>query len=192
MPSLLCFVQLLAQAPAPQGPEPLPHPDIPPPLHFEPGWSWAVWMGIGVATLALMGLLLSILLSRRETVRQPPKRPLQTALRAMKDLRNKIDVIAPAEVGHGVSEILRQYYLDRYGIPAPFKTTEELFPQATRNDEPLRRRHWRERFESLAALYDSLSYMPPPLSKPDAVGLVDSAISKLEEERLLHEDSVAA
>jgi hypothetical protein len=109
----------------------------------------------------------------------------------MKDLRNKADVLPPSDIGHAVSEILRVYYLDRYGIPAPFKTTEELFPHATRNDESLRRRNWRDRFESLAAIYDALSYMPGPLSKTDAIALVESAISKLEEERMLHEDSLA-
>ena len=43
---------------------------------------------------------------------------------------------------------------------------------------------WRERFESLAALYDSLSYAPMPATKEEALALVETAIMKLEEERL--------
>jgi hypothetical protein len=56
--------------------------------------------------------------------------------------------------------------------------------------EPLRRRAWRERFESLAALYDSLSYAPLPVTKAEALALVETALVKLEEERL-HENPLA-
>ncbi len=187
----LFVYQLLAQIPGgPQAPERLPHPDLPAPAQIVPGLSWWGYAGVALVIIALLGLLLSLIFGKKTAPAPEPKRPLVTALRAMKDLRNKADVIAPADVGHRVSEILRTYYLDRYGIPAPFKTTEELFPHATRNDEPLRRRMWRERFESLAELYDSLAYMPPAFSKNDALTLVENTISKLEEERL-HENTLA-
>jgi len=182
---------LLAQMPMQQGgPPPLPHPDILPPVPVE--LSWPLWLVL-VACAAVLGVLLLILwlfLGKKAPQGLPVKRPLKEALYAMKALRAKADVLPPSQIGHEVSEVLRRYYLERYGIPAPFKTSEELFPAGSLETEPLRRRAWRERFESLAALYDSLSYAPLPATKAEALALVETALVKLEEERL-HENPLA-
>lgn len=186
------MIHFLAQLPggAP-APEPLPHPEIPPPHAIDPGVPLWVWIVTGAVLVALIALLLGILLRKPAATKGSTERPLKKATRALKDLRNRADVIAPAEVGHEVSVILRRYYLERHGIPAPCQTSEELFPPVDRNDEPIRRRKWRERFEPLAAFYDALAYAPLPATKHDALKLVDDALAKLEEERL-HEDPVVA
>jgi hypothetical protein len=178
----------LAQMPQmqgqPQEPPKLPHPEIPPPLEIPASYPWWMYVLGGLVLAGLVTLVIVLIFGRKPKAATVTKRPLTDALRRMKDLRAKSDVLPPSEVGHGVSEILRRYYMDRYHIPAPFKTTEELFPRVSLNDEPLRRRVWRERFESLAALYDSLAYAPLPATRSEAIALVETAIHKLEEERL--------
>ena len=177
----------LAQMQAPE-PPPLPHPEIPPPVDVVSPLPWWLLLLIGALLLGLVALVLFLIFGRKPKMAIPAKRPLQDALRRMKDLRGKADVLQPSEVGHGVSEILRRYYLERYGIPAPFKTTQELFPASADVDKNFRRRVWRERFEPLAALYDSLSYAPLPATSSEAVTLVETAINHLEEERLLPDE----
>ncbi|MDB6120870.1 MAG: hypothetical protein JWO08_4651, partial [Verrucomicrobiaceae bacterium] len=119
------------------------------------------------------------------------RRPIKDALRALKDLRGKADVLSPSETGHQVSEIMRRFYEARYGIPAPFRTSQELFPRVDISQEPMRRRAWRERYEPLAAVYDALSYAPVPATMSDAILLIDNAMQKLEEERL-NENALAS
>lgn len=186
--ALSTFV-FLAQMPQ-QGPPPLPHPDILPPVPVE--LSWPLWLVllIGAAAFGVLWLVVWLWTAKKPAQGVPLKRPLKEALKSLKMLRDKASSMAPSEVGHTVSEVLRRYYLERYGIPAPFKTTEELFPACSAEQEPPRRRMWRERFESLAALYDSLSYAPMPATKEEALALVETAIMKLEEERL-HENPLA-
>lgn len=168
----------------PPGPPPLPHPDIPPPLPLPEHVS--VWLVLGM--LLVLGLLVAgiilLLFGRKASGSAPARRPIKEALQALKDLRNKADVLPPSEVGHGVSEIMRRFYEVRYSIPAPFRTSQELFPSVDLSQEPLRRRMWRERYEPLAAVYDALSYAPVPATTADATRLIDDAIHKLEEERL--------
>ena len=180
---LLAPGTLLAQMPQ-QGPPPLPHPDILPPVPVE--LSWPLWLVllIGAAAFGVLWLIIWLWMAKKHVQEVPLKRPLNAALKSLKMLRDKTAAMTPSEVGHTVSEVLRRYYLERYGIPAPFKTTEELFPTGSAEQEPPRRRMWRERFESLAALYDSLSYAPMPATKEEALALVETAIMKLEEERL--------
>lgn len=182
---------LLAQLPMQQGgPPPLPYPDILPPVPVE--LSWPLWLVLlaCAAALGVVLLFLWLFMGKKAPQGLPVKRPLKEALHAMKALRAKAELLPPSQIGHEVSEVLRRYYLERYGIPAPFKTTEELFPAGSAEQEPPRRRMWRERFESLAALYDSLSYAPMPATKDEALALVETAIMKLEEERL-HENPLA-
>jgi len=188
--SVVSAMSLLAQMPQ-QAPPSLPHPEIPPPVEIGATLPWWAYLLGGIVIAGIVTLLMVLIFGRKGKEVVPAKRPLNDALRRMKDLRGRADVIEPGDVGHSVSAILRRYYLDRYGIPAPFKTTEELFPRGSLDHEPLRRRQWRERFESLAALYDSLSYAPLPATRAEALALVDTAINKLEEERL-HEHTLAA
>ena len=177
----------MAQMPGME-PPPLPHPEIPPPVSIVSPLPWWVLLIAGLVLLGLVALILYLILGRKAKAVIVAKRPLQDAVRRMKDLQGKADVLSPSDVGHGVSEILRRYYMERYNIAAPFKTTQELFPQQADADKNFRRRAWRERFEPLAALYDSLAYAPLPATRSEAVALVETAITKLEEERLLPDD----
>ena len=176
--------QQMGSAPQPQGPPPLPHPAIPvpaqPPVHLS---ALLILGGIVLVGLIVTGLIL-LLYGGKKRLSNAPKRPIRDAIRALKDLRNRADVLPPSEVGHQVSEIMRRFYEVRYGIPAPFRTSQELFPAIDPKQEPLRRRMWRERYEPLAAIYDELSYAPVPATSVEALRLIDEAVAKLEDERL--------
>ncbi len=168
----------------PPGPPPLPHPEIAPPLPLPEHVS--VWLVLGV--LAVVGLMVTglilLLFGRKGPPPLPSRRPIKEAMQALKNLRSKADALDPSEVGHQVSEIMRRFYEARYGIPAPFRTSQELFPRVDISQEPLRRRLWRERYEPLATVYDALSYAPAPATLNKAILLIDNAMDKLEEERL--------
>ena len=88
-------------------------------------WDAASLPNRGIICL-LLGLLVAgilwLLFGRKAAGIAPTKRPVKEALRALKDLRNKADVMRPSEVGHQVSEILRRFYEARYGLPAPYRT----------------------------------------------------------------------
>ena len=185
------YAQQMPDGVQPQGPPPLPHPEIPPPPPLtEHVSAWLV-----IVVLVLIGLVFSgivmLLFGRKKPGPAVARRPVKDALRALKELRNQADVMSPAQVGHQVSETLRRFYEARYGIPALVRTSQELFPKVDLKQEPLRRRVWRERYEPLAAIYDALSYAPAPATKAEAVRLIDEAIAKLEEERM-NEDSLAS
>ncbi len=100
-------------------------------------------------------------------------------MRALKDLSSKVATLAPGEVSAQVSEILRRYFLERYKIPAPFRTTHEIFQGTSLSGSSLRV----HKYASLAALWDQLSFAPVPGTSDEAVQLVDKAILHLEEDR---------
>jgi hypothetical protein len=176
----------LAQAPPP---EPLPHPEIPAPELIVLPWPWWMHALVIIGALAVVGLILWWLMRKPNRGPDRSERPLKVALRALKDIHNRADILPPADVGHAVSHVLRTYYQARYGIPAPARTTQELFPEAGRDDEPIRRRQFRLRFEPLATLYDQLAYAPLPATSAEALTLVDTATATLEDERL-HESAM--
>lgn len=77
-----------------------------------------------------------------------------------------------------MSEILRTYFMARYDVPAPFRTTPELFRSTAGS-----RRDLSERFGPLATIYDEIAFAPQPFTGAQAHSLIESAIHKMEEER---------
>ncbi len=163
-------------------PVPLPHPEIPPPVELP--FEMPMWMLIGIiiGILALIALVVWLLFLRQSAAPAARRDPWRTAFRALKDLQARVTALTPQEVGHRVSEILRAYYLDRYSIPAPYRTTPELFESAAVSQSaPVA---WRERFEPIAERYDEISFAPKPTTSAEAASLVESALGRLEEERV--------
>lgn len=179
---------LLAQLAAPSGqpgapePVPLPHPEIAPPVELPGGLP--LWVVI-TAALLIVGLVILVLwLLFREKAQTPvaPRQPLKTALKALRDLRARGEELEPPEIGHRVSEILRVYFMERYSVPALFQTTPELFPK-WRDAATSDRLVWRERFAPLSGIYDEMAFAPQPATHAQAQSLIETAITKLEEER---------
>jgi hypothetical protein len=181
--SLTPFLIHLAQVPGQQGapePVPLPHPEIPPPVELAPGLSFGFTLAAILVTLMLVVFVIWLLFKPKPIEVPPPIVPLKIALRALKDLKHRVGELPPPESSHQVSEILRSYFLQRYGVPAPFRTTPELFDGQPSNDM---RSAWKQRFGPLATIYDEIAFAPLPATTAQATSLIESAISKLEEER---------
>ena len=181
----ISLFSILAQIPGQQGapePIPLPHPEIPLPVELPQGLPTWLIVAASVIILALVGLVIWLLFKPKPAALPPPIVPIKRALKALKDLKNQAPNLPPPETSHRVSEILRTYFLHRYGVPAPFRTSPELFenPPLTANDA---RGAWRERFGPLAPVYDEIAFAPVPATVAQAHSLIDLAISKLEEER---------
>lgn len=176
---------ILAQAPGGQeGPplQPLPHPEIPaPPPLPDPTPLWVIAL-VAAVVIALIAGILWLLFRSKKPVPPPPRNAIRIARNALDALRHRAESLTLAEIGHGVSEILRIYLLDRYALPAPFRTTPELFPP-TDSADPSSANPLRQRFGPVAEKYDELSFAPRPATMAEALALVDSAMQTLNEER---------
>ncbi len=183
-PAIFDLPFLLAQF---QGPGPMPHPKLPLPdiVQLPPPW-WIPW-----ATVLLLGLLIALivwlLIRPKEEPSTPLRQPWSSAFRALNDLRARIQSIPPQDMSHRISQILRRYLQERYAVPAPARTTRELFDgKADRlPGMPMPRSQglWRERFEPVAQLCDDISFMPAPRTEEESTMLIDQALARMQEEK---------
>lgn len=177
----------MAQTPAPPGAPtqsvPLPHPDIAPPDFASPTFTpwWLVVGGI-VGGLGLLALLVWFAFLPK-THRPPSLRhaPLKSAMESLEALRGRVQEMQPSEVAHDVSLIIRMYLQQSYAVPAPYRTTEEIYRSAALSTrEPLK-----NRFEPVAVFYDQVEFAPRPRTVEDSEGLVEAALEALREEQKL-------
>ena len=172
----------MAPADGPPAPVPLPHPEIAPPAELPAETPLWLMIVAGVVVLLLVGLVLWLLFRPKPLIPPPLRQPLKAAQRALKELRSHADHLQPPEIANRVSEILRHYFLERYALPAPFRTTPELFERALERDSDLAR-SLKERFKPLAVIYDEIAFAPTPATRAQAQSLIETALAKLEEER---------
>lgn len=178
-----------AQGPAgPPATTPLPHPQIPAPADpAEAGHPW--WLIAIAATVLLLLAALAWRFLRRPVPRaQAAEPPLKLAHRRLLELLRDHADLPPSETGHRVSVILREYQMGRYGIPAPFRTREELFERG--DFAPSEEK--RERFAPLAQTCDQLAFAPSPATAAEAEALVRAAIEALRREVFHSEGALPA
>jgi hypothetical protein len=170
----------LAQAQPPPPLQPLPHPEIPevfiPPVPMSP---W-VYAGGAAVLLLLLSLVLWLLLRPKAPVALPPKRPWGQAMNGLKNLASRARSMPTQSVSAEVSEILRRYFMERYNIPAPFRTTHEIF-ESEGIPQTSPRLH---KYAALANLWDELSFAPAPQTGDEVMELLAKAMTHLEEDRL--------
>jgi hypothetical protein len=156
-------------------PVPLPHPDLPPPVVPESGLNslW-LWGALSVALVAIAVLIWALFRSQRSS---PPKLPKarREAMRALKELGSEAPTLAPADTAGRVSDIVRRYLQLAYQIPAPRRTSSELFhptstPESVKAVAPL------------ADLWDRLAFGPPISTRDEASALVQKALQHVESE----------
>jgi hypothetical protein len=160
-----------------------------------------VWVLAALFALGLLALILWLLLRARPQKPVSLAQPRQTALRGLRQLQSQISALPPPEVGHRVSVLLRQYLQERYRIPAPYRTTPELFSPArtvpalpSASSGPVFEivpahavrlggpRSPVAHFAPLAELWDQLSFAPRPATPAEASQLVETAILRIEED----------
>lgn len=170
------------------GPPPLPHPELPPPdgVSLPPPW-WLPWLSV-VVLAVLIAVVVWLLIRPKQALAPPLRQPWSSAFRALSDLRTRAPSVPPAEMSHRISQILRRYLQERYSVPAPARTTREIFDIKNERQPgmPLPRTQgmWLERFEPVARLCDDMSFMPAPRTEEESVQLIDQALARLQEEKL--------
>lgn len=175
------IVFLFAQAQQPQGPplQPLPHPELPDPSLVLPGPDLWVYIASGLMVFALTGLIVWLLFRPVKAPPPPEHKPWSTAMNRLRDILTQVSLKTPSQTAADVSETLRQYFLERYKIPAPSRTSQELFQRQGIPATSLRL----QKYESLADLWDQLAFAAVPANHEEAANLVKQAIANLEEDR---------
>src|SRR5436305_11313448 len=98
--------------------------DIAPPVDYSLISPWLVFVVVFVA-LCLLGLV-TWLFAKRRKPSLPPKLPRQIALEELERIEHQIDEISPYQFSIRVSEILRKYVTQQYGLPATRQTSIEF------------------------------------------------------------------
>lgn len=177
MKSIMPFVAQQASGPPLQ---PLPYPELPPPALIPPEPEWWIYGVAASLVIVLLGLVVWLLLRPGKSAPPAMKKPWQTAIKRLRDLLAASSQQPPATTAAAVSETLRVYFMERYKIPAPFRTSQELFQKGGIPRTSLRLHD----YQPLAAWWDELAFAPMPVDHTAAAALVQKAIASLEEERV--------
>jgi hypothetical protein len=180
--SAMCFaLPLFAQAPGlpKQKLEPLPHPEIAPPMMPVAPESWWPVVWATLAVLAGIGLIACLVIWRRQETVAETVPPLKVALVHLDALQEDVESLPPSEIAHQVSVVLRNYLQARYAVPAVSRTTEELYGEhAIQAKEGMR-----ERFGPVAECYDRLEFAPQPSTPAQCLDLIEQARRSLLDEK---------
>ena len=133
-----------------------------------------------VVVLLLLALVIWLLFRRKSQRMMQPEPPLRRATALLESLKGRLDGMSAGDAAHEVSVILRDYLQDRYALPAPYRTTQELYGKqaAVQAREGLC-----ERFQPVAEFYDRLEFAPQPASRADCEELITAALEVLREEK---------
>jgi hypothetical protein len=104
--------------------------DIAPPVDYSLIPPWLVFV-IAFVVLSLLGLIVWWLVQRRKT-ELPPKVPREIALGELEQIRGEIDKMSPYRFSIRVSDILRRYVTQQYGVPATRQTSIEFLTAAAK------------------------------------------------------------
>ena len=107
--------------------------DIAPPIDYSLIPPWLIFVGVFIA-LAVIGLIVWFIAKslRRPT---PPQLPRERALSLLEQIRAQIDTINPYRFSIRVSDILRRYVTEQFGLPVTRQTSVE-FLNALRGSSP--------------------------------------------------------
>src|SRR5690349_7549149 len=103
--------------------------DISPPVDYSLLPPWLVFV-IAFVGLSVLGLIVWWFLKRRRK-QSPPKLPREIALEELDRISSEIDGITPYEFSIAVSDILRKYVTQQYGVPATRQTSIEFLSALT-------------------------------------------------------------
>src|SRR5215211_1949970 len=98
--------------------------DIAPPVDYSLVPPWLVFV-IAFVALSLLGLVVWWFAQRRKP-ELPPKAPREIALEELEQIRAEIERMTPYQFSIRVSDILRRYVTQQYGLPAMRQTSIEF------------------------------------------------------------------
>jgi hypothetical protein len=98
--------------------------DITPPVDYSLIPPWLVFVIVFVA-LSLLGLVVWLFAKRRKPP-LPPKLPREIALEELERISAEIEKMSPYQFSIRVSDILRKYVTQQYGVPATRQTSIEF------------------------------------------------------------------
>jgi len=98
--------------------------DIAPPVDYLLIPPWLVFVIVFVA-LSLLGLVVWLFAKRRKPA-PPPRLPRDVALEELERITHEIEKMSPYQFSIRVSDILRKYVTQQYGLPATRQTSIEF------------------------------------------------------------------
>jgi hypothetical protein len=98
--------------------------DIASPVDYSLIPPWLVFV-ITFVVLSLLGLVVWWFVQRRKP-ELPPKAPREIALEDLEQIRGEIERMSPYQFSIRVSDILRRYVTQQYGVPATRQTSIEF------------------------------------------------------------------
>ncbi len=107
--------------------------DIAPPVNYSLTPTWLIYAGCALV-LAAIGLAIWYF-RHRQPPPAPPKLPRQLALDALEKMSSEVDQIRPYEFSIKVSDVLRRYVTDQYGLPVTRQTSVEFLERLARNPQ---------------------------------------------------------
>jgi hypothetical protein len=105
--------------------------DIAPPVDYSLIPTWLVFVASFLA-LSIIGGLVWWFLARRRKRAVPPQLPRERALAALSAAANEINTVNPYQFSIRVSDILRHYVTDQYGLPVTRQTSMEFLERMNR------------------------------------------------------------
>ncbi len=104
--------------------------DIAPPVDYSLIPPWLVFV-IAFVVLSLLGLGVWWFAQRRKP-ELPPKAPREIALEELEQIQGEIERMNPYQFSIRVSDILRRYVTQQYGLPATRQTSIEFLTAAAK------------------------------------------------------------
>jgi len=104
--------------------------DIAPPVDYSLIPAWLVFV-IAFVVLSLLGLIMWWF-AKRPKPELPPKAPREIALGELEQIRPEIERMSPYQFSIRVSDILRRYVTQQYGLPATRQTSIEFLTAAAK------------------------------------------------------------
>src|SRR5215472_4338269 len=104
--------------------------DIAPPVDYSLIPPWLVFV-IAFVILSLVGLAVWWF-ARRRKPSLPPKLPREIALGELEHIRSEIEKMSPYQFSIRVSDTLRRYVTQQYGLPATRQTSIEFLTAAAK------------------------------------------------------------
>jgi hypothetical protein len=105
--------------------------DIVPPLGYSLIPPWAITLAI-IVGVALVALLAWWLINRYKRSAPPPPLPRERALAALRNAEPEVELVTPYEFSIRVSDILRAYVSEQFGLPLTRQTSFEFLEHVRR------------------------------------------------------------